>query len=294
VNKDAKNTPARRELATATGQWGEVLNEAGKPTTALITLSQSLDQFRSLAAEDPKNTNAKADEAGAWERLAAEYAELGQTTPAMNAARNALTLLTEVSEKAGETKTAKRELAAAKIRIADTYTAIRHFDLARKWYQDARALVAPDPDDPATTATARSAERKLELLSAIETIMKDPDLGAANVAAEFRGQALRMAMEWALKGSQPTTAASLADQLASLPRASAAELYAAARTLARSAVADKITEQVQTARAKRAVEALEKAVNAGFTNASALKGSEWDVCRKLDAFQKVIARIEGK
>jgi serine/threonine protein kinase/tetratricopeptide (TPR) repeat protein len=294
VNKDAKNTPARRELATATGQWGEVLTEAGKPTAALIALSQSLDQFRSLAEADTKNTNAKADEAGAWERLATQYAELGQTTPAMAAARKALALRVEVAEKAGETKTAKRELAEAKLRIADTYTAIRHFDHARKWYKEARELVAPDPDDPATTATARSADRKLELLGAIETIMKDPDSGAANVAAELRGTALRMAMEWSLKGSQPTTAASLADQLAAVPKASATELYAAARTLARCAVADKITEQVQAARAKRAVETLEKAVKAGFTHADALKGSEWDICRKLEAFQKIVKGLEGK
>jgi eukaryotic-like serine/threonine-protein kinase len=294
VNKDDKLTPARRELAAATGQWGEVLHELGKSTTALITESQSLEQFRALSEADKNNAQAKADTAAAWERLAALYADLGQTVPAGAAASNAVTLRTELAKQAGETKAAKRELAEAKIRVGETYTALRQYALARKEFKEARGLVAPDPVDPAMTAAALLAEKKVALIAAVETIEKDPILGPSKVPAELRVDALRTTMEAYLKAGEPVTAASLADRLAEHDELPAREYYAAARALARCAATKNtnITASAIDSFKNQAVAALGKAIAVGFRNAEALRGSEWNVCRDLPAFQKLLKELE--
>jgi len=291
VDTDGGNIPARRELATATGKWGDVLAEGGRPTAALMAVSKSLDQFRALSEADKDNTHIRAEAATAWERLAGLYAAQGQTEPAMNAANSALALRTDLAKRAGETRASKRELAAAMIRFADTYAAVRQFDLARKWYKSGRELVAPDPNDPATDAVARRADSQLALLTAVEAIIKDP-LNEVTIAPELRVPAMRAGLEWLLKGNQAITAGAIASQLAAAASTSD-DRYAAARSLARCAVSTSITEPAQLRFADEAVQVLAQAVKDGFRAAELLTAPEWDSCRNLPAFQKVLADIKA-
>jgi serine/threonine protein kinase/tetratricopeptide (TPR) repeat protein len=287
---DTTNTAIQRELAAATGTWGEILAQTQRPTMALTAAARALDQFRTLADRDPANIQAKADLAAAWERLGAIYATQGQADAAGRAARTALELRTQLAREVGETKTARRELAVAMIRVADTASAVRQFETARKWYRSARQLVAPDPIDPQTTTVANLADEKLALLDAVDLLTRDPANGLARVPAGLQLPALRSAVEWLIAGGQPITASTLAGQLADLS-SSPDDRYLAAWAMARCADSPTITEPLRAAYAAEAVKFLERAVAAGFTNAEALTGKDWDPCRALPTFQQLVQSL---
>ena len=69
---------------------------------------------------------------------------------------------------------------------------------------------------------------------------------------------------------------------------------AAAVVLARCAKSMHVTESAQSGYAADAVKALEAARRAGFRDAAGLAGPEWDVCRMLEGFQKVVKGLSGK
>ena len=131
VDADKANGPARRELALASGKWGELLAENGKPTVALIVVSQSVDQFRTLSGEKD-NAHAQADMATALECQSAVYTQIGQTDAGLKAACAALAIRTELAKKAGDTKAALRDRANSMILVADSHAARCEFVRARE------------------------------------------------------------------------------------------------------------------------------------------------------------------
>jgi eukaryotic-like serine/threonine-protein kinase len=277
ADKENNNSPARRELALAIGKWGELLAQDGKPTVALITLSQSLDQLQALAASaDKGNVHAQADFAAGYERLADLYTRLGQPVSAKAAAHSALAIYTtQVAKGSGDTKATRQELAISTIRVADAHAADYQFNTARKHYESARKLVALDSTDPFAATTARLADEKLALLDAVETLANDPAQQLVGVPLALRIRALRMALDWRLNGNKPILASSLAWQLATTATAPE-DRYWGARALALCGDAG------------TAVKALELAVAVGFQDVELLNGPEWDLCRGGSEFQKVL------
>ncbi len=294
VDSDAKNSPARRDLAMAMGKWGEVLAEDGKPTVALIAFVQSLDQLQTLASADKSDARAQADLAAGWEKLAEMRSRLGQSETARSAAHNALTIRKELAQAAGDTKASRRELAVATIRFADTYISTGQFGLARKWYESARQLVPLDPADAQTVAIAQLANDKLAMLDAIDAVMKDPGHGLDGIPVPLRIPALKTATDTLLKGNKTVAAAAIAWQLATTA-ITPEDRYKAAQSLALCTQANNITASVREGCADDAVKALELAVAAGFRDVESLKDPEWDICRRLPEFQKVLKSMsEGK
>lgn len=279
---DRENVQARRELALATAKWGELLMETGKPTVALITLSQSLDQFQALADADKGNAHAQADLGAAYERLAVIYTQLGQTEPAgpaMSAAHKALAIYTKLASGGAGTKAARRELAISMMQVADSHAATYEFDVARKQYVAAGKLLAQDSTDPFISPTAHSIEQKLALLKAVDAIAANPGDELVSYSDALRIPALRMATGMLLQyGNKPNLTSSVAWRFATTAT-TPEDCYKAACALAKCGDAD------------YAVKALELAVDKGFRDLELLKGKEWDLCRLVPEFQKVQKRI---
>jgi serine/threonine protein kinase/tetratricopeptide (TPR) repeat protein len=281
VDTDKDNDTARRELAAATGKWGEVLAENGQNTAALITELQSIDQFRELSEADKEMQVAKADLAGAWERMASLYSRMGQIDPSIAASSKAMKLRSEVAAMPGGNVAARRELALAMIRTGDVNTWACQFEAARKWYDNARQLRISEKADSANAAIVRRAEDKLALLDAVEQVSRNSGVALDNIPPAIRVSALRLATEALLRRNQPVDAAGVAWLLASTATAPE-DRYLASLALVRLA---------RGTYADEAVKALELAVQAGFDNVEALGGRDWDPCRNLPAFQKIVSTI---
>jgi serine/threonine protein kinase len=295
VSTDKDSRPAQQDLALATGKWGEMLQEDGKPTVALVAMLRSLDQFQALADSDPKNARMQAELAAAWERLAGLYAQIyahiGQADPATAAGFAALKIRTALAAKAGDTPASRRDLATAMLRLADVYTATSQFEEAHKLYVSARDKVKPDPNDVVATATVHRADDKLALLDAIAIVLGDPGRGLTRVPRELQPPAIVGACDWLLKTKKPVTAENLALDLAVLGK-EPENKYRAALILARCAGLSSIPDQDRERYAQEAVQALQAARKAGFNKAQLLDRSEWDPCRNLDGFQKVAEELK--
>jgi hypothetical protein len=70
--------------------------------------------------------------------------------------------------------------------------------------------------------------------------------------------------------------------------------YEAAQFLLKCARAPDTTETQRKSLVDEAVQALALAAKIGFKNATSLKAAEWDPCRELPAFQKVLSDIAAK
>jgi serine/threonine protein kinase/tetratricopeptide (TPR) repeat protein len=291
-DSDTDNGSAQRELALATGKWGELLAESGKSTVALIALGKSLDQLQSLANQDQANAHARGDLASGYERLADVYLRLGQIDPALAAAHTNLELRTELAKRVGETKASRRELASSMIRFADSQAAGSQFGAARKWYTSARTLVSLEAHDARTAKTAHSADEKLALLDAVETLTKDPINGLASLSPALRIPALKMATDWLLKGKKTMLAATLAWELVKTSPA-AADRYRGAVVLTRCATATNVTAAARESFAEDAIKALELAVAVGFRDVELLKGPDWESSRARPEFQKIVKSLDS-
>jgi hypothetical protein len=271
----------------ASGKWGELLAENGKPTVALIVVSQSVDQFRTLSGEKD-NAHAQADMATALECQSAVYSQIGQTDPGLKAACAALAIRTELAKKAGDTKAALRDRANSMILVADTHAARCEFVRAREHYKSARELVIADPNDALSSATARSADEKLELLKAVEAVSKDPVKGLAGVAQNLRLPALRTATDWLMKGNNAVLAAAIASQLTAIAP-TPEDFYIEAKALAQCAASSnpKMTQTARDEYKLDAIKALDSARAAGFRDAELLDDPNWDTFRTVAAFQTV-------
>ena len=100
----------------------------------------------------------------------------------------------------------------------------------------------------------------------------------------------QLATDWFLNGNMTVAASSIAWQLATTAT-TPEDRYKAARGLARCSMASKSPLAVRGDDAKLAVKALELAEAVGFRDVELLKGQEWNSCRELPEFQKVLKSI---
>ena len=287
---------ARRDVATAYGNWGRALAGDGRPTVALVVWQGSLGRFKKLAEEDKTNVQAKEEEATACERLARFHASTGNGEAALANARRAVAVWEEIGAAIGpDTPAGARRLALARVQCGDICADVyRLFPRAAEFYKQALEALDALGDRKADRLIApvyALAVEKLLFIEAVKAGLKNTQNLADRRFDAVRLDALRTVARLELQVNHFVNAATAAEELTKGATAPD-DLFAAARVFAGCTARG--AEPAKGTSAKSAVGALKRAVDADFRDADALTAPEWEVVGRHDPeFPKVVDKLKG-
>ncbi|MBY0461449.1 MAG: hypothetical protein K2V38_29380, partial [Gemmataceae bacterium] len=162
---------------------------------------------------------------------------------------------------------------------------------AAEFYQRAKDELEADKADPLLGPAFAQAGDKLVFLDAIQVGLRNPlDLADKRFAA-VRADALRAVALMEARADRPVEAAFAADEFLKLARAPD-DLFAAARVYAKCTTTARGTAAARDDYARSAVDALRRAVAAGFRDADAVSGADWEAVKtRAPEVDKVVGEM---
>jgi serine/threonine-protein kinase len=151
VEADPGNAEARRDLAVAQKNLGDVQMRLGKPRAALKAYSEAVAMSQKLVADDPRYTEAEHDLSIAHDKVGDAHLQLEEPRKALDAFRAGLTISQKRADLAPDNAELRRDLAVSYLKLGDAQEMLDEIQDALASYRRSNEInqkrVDTDPDN---------------------------------------------------------------------------------------------------------------------------------------------------